>query len=117
MPQFNNKLTGMAINVPVANGSCVDLTTEMEEMPSIESVNAAFKAASENGLRNIIGYTEDPIVSSDAIGSGDTMVFDSQATMIASGKLLKTISWFDNGWGFANRILDLADAYASLGES
>ena len=117
MPQFNNKLTGMAINVPVANGSCVDLTTEMEEMPSIEAVNAAFKAASENGLRNIIGYTEDPIVSSDAIGSGDTMVFDSQATMIASGKLLKTISWFDNGWGFANRILDLADAYASLGES
>ena len=117
MPQFNNKLTGMAINVPVANGSCVDLTTEMEEMPSIEAVNAAFKSASENGLRDIIGYTEDPIVSSDAIASGDTMVFDSQATMIASGKLLKTISWFDNGWGFANRILDLADAYASLGES
>ena len=117
MPQFNNKLTGMAINVPVANGSCVDLTTEMEEMPSIEAVNAAFKSASENGLRDIIGYTEDPIVSSDAIGSGDTMVFDSQATMIASGKLLKTISWFDNGWGFANRILDLADAYASLGDS
>ena len=117
MPQFNNKLTGMAINVPVANGSCVDLTTEMEEMPSIEAVNAAFKSASENGLRNIIGYTEDPIVSSDAIGSGNTMVFDSQATMIASGKLLKTISWFDNGWGFANRIIDLADAYASLGES
>ena len=117
MPQFKNKLTGMAFNVPVANGSCVDLTTEMEEMPSIEAVNAAFKSASENGLRNIIGYTEDPIVSSDAIGSGNTMVFDSKATMIASGKLLKTISWFDNGWGFANRILDLADAYASLGES
>lgn len=117
MPQFKNKLTGMAINVPVANGSCIDLTTEMEEMPSIEAVNAAFKAASENSLRDIIGYTEDPIVSSDAIGSGDTMVFDSQATMIASGKLLKTISWFDNGWGFANRILELADAYASLGES
>ena len=117
MPQFKNKLTGMAFNVPVANGSCVDLTTEMEKMPSIEAVNAAFKAASENGLRDIIGYTEDPIVSSDAIASGDTMVFDSQATMIAAGKLLKTISWFDNGWGFANRILDLADAYASLGES
>ncbi|MBT4372270.1 MAG: type I glyceraldehyde-3-phosphate dehydrogenase [Candidatus Marinimicrobia bacterium] len=117
MPQFKNKLTGMAINVPVANGSCIDLTTEMEKMPSIEEVNAAFKAASENGLRDIIGYTEDPIVSSDAIGSGDPMVFDSQATMMASGKLLKTISWFDNGWGFANRILELADAYASLGES
>ncbi len=117
MPQFKNKLAGMAMNVPVANGSCIDLTTEMDKMPSIEEVNAAFKDASENGLRDIIGYTDDPIVSSDAIGSGDTMVFDSQATMIASDKLLKTIAWFDNGWGFANRILELADAYASLGES
>lgn len=114
MPKFENKISGMAINVPVANGSCIDLTTEMEKMPSIEAVNAAFKDASENGLNDIIGYTDDPIVSSDAIGSGDTMVFDSRATMIASGKLLKTISWFDNGWGFANRILELADAYASL---
>ena len=117
MPQFKNKLVGMAMNVPVANGSCIDLSTEMNNMPSIDEVNAAFKAASENGLRDIIGYTEDPIVSSDAIASGDTMVFDSKATMIASGKLLKTIAWFDNGWGFANRILELADAYASLGES
>ena len=117
MPQFKNKLVGMAMNVPVANGSCIDLSTEMNNMPSIDEVNAAFKAASENGLRDIIGYTEDPIVSRDANASGDTMGFDSKATMIASGKLLKTIAWFDNGWGFANRILELADAYASLGES
>ncbi|MDP6339251.1 MAG: glyceraldehyde 3-phosphate dehydrogenase NAD-binding domain-containing protein [Candidatus Marinimicrobia bacterium] len=117
MPQFKDKITGMAMNVPVANGSCIDLTTEMKKMPSIEEVNMAFKEASENSLCEIIGYTDDPIVSSDAIGSGETMVFDSKATMIASGKLLKTIAWFDNGWGFANRILELADAYASLGES
>ena len=117
MPQFKDKIAGMAMNVPVANGSCVDLTTEMNEMPSIEEVNAAFKNASENSFKNIIGYTEDPIVSSDAIGSGNTMVFDSKATMIASNKLLKTIAWFDNGWGFANRILELADAYTSLGDS
>jgi len=117
MPQFKDKIAGMAINVPVANGSCVDLTTEMKEMPTIEQVNATFKNASERSYRDIIGYTEDPIVSSDAIGSGNTMVFDTQATMIASNKLLKTIAWFDNGWGFANRILELADAYASLGES
>ena len=117
MPQFKDKIAGMAINVPVANGSCVDLTTEMKEMPTIEQVNATFKNASEKSYRDIIGYTEDPIVSSDAIGSGNTMVFDTQATMIASNKLLKTIAWFDNGWGFANRILELADAYASLGES
>lgn len=117
MPRFNGKISGMAMNVPVANGSCIDLTTEMNQMPSIEAVNNAFKNASNNGLKDIVGYTDDPIVSSDAIGSGETMVFDSKATMIASNKLLKTISWFDNGWGFSNRILELADAYASLGES
>lgn len=117
MPKFKGKLDGMAMNVPVANGSCIDLTTEMVNMPDIDSVNAAFKAASGNELKDIIGYTDDPIVSSDAIGSGDTMVFDAPATMIASNKLLKTIAWFDNGWGFANRILELADAYASLREA
>ena len=117
MPQFKDKITGMAMNVPVANGSCVDLTTEMNTMPSIDEVNEAFRIASENELKDIIGYTEDPIVSSDAIGSGNTMVFDTKATMIASNKLLKTIAWFDNGWGFANRILELAEAYTSIGES
>ncbi|HCI16657.1 MAG: type I glyceraldehyde-3-phosphate dehydrogenase [Candidatus Marinimicrobia bacterium] len=117
MPKFKGKLDGMAMNVPVANGSCIDLTTEMVNMPDIDSVNAAFKAASGNELKDIIGYTDDPIVSSDAIGSGDTMVFDAPATMIASNKLLKTIAWFDNGWGFASRILELADAYASLREA
>jgi glyceraldehyde 3-phosphate dehydrogenase len=116
MPQFKDKITGMAMNVPVANGSCVDLTTEMNTMPSIDKVNEAFRIASENELKDIIGYTEDPIVSSDAIGSGNTMVFDTKATMIASNKLLKTIAWFDNGWGFANRILELAEAYTSIGE-
>ena len=116
MPQFKDKITGMAMNVPVANGSCVDLTTEMNTMPSIDEVNEAFRITSENELKDIIGYTEDPIVSSDAIGSGNTMVFDTKATMIASNKLLKTIAWFDNGWGFANRILELAEAYTSIGE-
>ena len=116
MPQFKDKITGMAMNVPVANGSCVDLTTEMNTMPSIDEVNEAFRIASENELKDLIGYTEDPIVSSDAIGSGNTMVFDTKATMIASNKLLKTIAWFDNGWGFANRILELAEAYTSIGE-
>lgn len=114
LPKFKNKISGMAMNVPVANGSCVDLTTEMSSMPSIEEVNNAFKDASENELIDLIRYTEDPIVSSDAIGGGETMVFDSKATMIASNKLLKTIAWFDNGWGFANRILELSESYNEL---
>ena len=114
LPKFKNKISGMAMNVPVANGSRVDLTTEMSSMPSIEEVNNAFKDASQNELIDLIRYTEDPIVSSDAIGGGETMVFDSKATMIASNKLLKTISWFDNGWGFANRILELSESYNEL---
>ena len=114
MPEFKDKVDGIAINVPVANGSCIDLTTEMNSMPSVESVNDTFKKASMESFKDIIGYTEDPIVSSDVIGSGETMVFDSKATMIASGQLLKTVAWFDNGWGFANRILELAEAYHNL---
>ncbi|MEE8336164.1 MAG: glyceraldehyde 3-phosphate dehydrogenase NAD-binding domain-containing protein [Candidatus Neomarinimicrobiota bacterium] len=117
MPGFKGKLEGIAFNVPVANGSCVDLTTELESMPDVDAANAAFKQAAAGKYRSLVGYTEDPIVSSDVIGSGETMVFDSQATMIASGKLLKTISWFDNGWGFATRILELAEAYSKLEEA
>jgi len=117
MPEFKGKLDGIAFNVPVANGSCVDLTTELETMPEIEAVNAVFKEAAENQFNKIIGYTDDPVVSSDVIGSGKTFLFDSKATMIASGKLLKTVSWFDNGWGFASRVLELGQAYSKLEEN
>ena len=112
MPKFKDKISGIAMNVPVANGSCVDLTTEMSKMPSVDEVNKSFEDASSNELKGLVRFTEDPIVSSDAIGGGETMLFDSKATMIASEKLLKTVAWFDNGWGFANRILELAEAYS-----
>ena len=112
MPKFKDKISGIAMNVPVANGSCIDLTTEMDKMPSVEEANKSFEDASSNELKGLVRFTEDPIVSSDAIGGGETMLFDSKATMIASEKLLKTVAWFDNGWGFANRILELAEAYS-----
>ena len=112
MPKFKDRISGIAMNVPVANGSCIDLTTEMDRMPSVEETNKIFEKASLNKLKGLIRFTEDPIVSSDAIGGGETMLFDSKATMIASEKLLKTVAWFDNGWGFANRILELAEAYS-----
>ena len=112
MPKFKDKISGIAMNVPVANGSCIDLTTEMDKMPSVEEANKSFEDSSSNELKGLVRFTEDPIVSSDAIGGGETMLFDSKATMIASEKLLKTVAWFDNGWGFANRILELAEAYS-----
>ena len=111
MPEFRGKLDGLAFNVPVPNGSCVDLTTELDLMPSVDEVNAALKEESLNHLSGLIGYTDDPIVSSDVIGRDETMIFDSQATMITSDSLLKTICWYDNGWGFSKRILDIIKKY------
>lgn len=113
-PEFKGKVEGVAFNVPVPDGSCVDLTTELEKVPTVEEVNAVVKKAAEGRLKGIVNYTEDPIVSSDVIGISHSMVFDSQATMITGNKLVKTICWYDNGWGFSNRILELVDIYAGL---
>ena len=116
MPQYEGKIEGIAFNVPVPNGSCVDLTTELERMPTIEEANQAIKSFSEGDLDGIVGYTSDPIVSSDVSGREETMVFDEKATMITKDALLKTLCWYDNGWGFSKRILEVVDAYAKLEE-
>ena len=111
MPEFKGKLDGIAFNVPVPNGSCVDLTTELEKVPDAEELNDVFRQESENNFKNLIGYTEDPIVSSDVIGREETMVFDAKATMLTADELLKTLCWYDNGWGFSKRILDTIRLY------
>ena len=111
MPEFKGKLDGIAFNVPVPNGSCVDLTTELEKLPSVEELNNTFREESENNYKNLIGYTDDPIVSSDVIGREETMVFDAKATMLTADELLKTLCWYDNGWGFSKRILDTIGLY------
>ena len=111
MPEFKGKLDGIAFNVPVPNGSCVDMTTELESIPSIEELNAMIKEESEDKYKNLIGYTDDPIVSSDVLGREETMVFDAKATMYTAGTLLKTLCWYDNGWGFSRRILETISLY------
>ena len=111
MPEFKGKLDGIAFNVPVPNGSCVDMTTELESIPSIEELNAMIKEESEDKYKNLIGYTDDPIVSSDVLGREETMVFDAKATMYTAGTLLKTLCWYDNGWGFSKRILETISLY------
>ena len=115
LPKFKGKIAGLALNVPTPNGSCIDLTSELDRIPKIEEVNELFKSASENSYKNIIRFTDDPIVSSDALGILETMVFDSKATMIASNHFLKTICWYDNGWGYSKRILEIISAYNNLG--
>lgn len=116
MPKFKGKIDGIAFNVPVPNGSCVDLTTQLMKTPTIDEANLAIKDYAKNSLNGIVGYTADPIVSSDVSGRKETMVFDEKATMITKDALLKTLCWYDNGWGFSKRILEMIDTYAKIEE-
>lgn len=114
IPELDGKIEGIALNVPVASGSCVDLTTRFDQDGiTIAAVNDAFRiAASANA--DIIGITNDPIVSSDVIGSQHSLIFDTQATMQTKGRLLKTLAWYDNSMGHAARIIDVIQAYNVL---
>jgi glyceraldehyde 3-phosphate dehydrogenase len=112
LPEFAGKLSGMALNVPVADGSNVDLVAFLETPTDPAAVNAAVRAAAEGS--KIIEYTEDPIVSSDVIGSAHSAVWDAQATLIVDGTLLKCVMWFDNGWGYAARVIDAIGLFAGF---
>ncbi len=114
LPHLKGKISGIAFNVPIPDGSCVDLTTQLRSTPTVEEVNTLMKDISENSRSAIIGYTDDPIVSSDVVGDSHSMLFDAKATMIAAGKLLKTICWYDDGFGYSQRILELTKAYNDL---
>lgn len=114
IPEFAGKLDGIAFNVPVSDGSCIDLTAELDKIPTADELNATVKAAADGALEGIVGYTEDPIVSSDVIGRSESFIHDAKATMSINDKLVKTVSWFDNGWGYSKRILETIDAYSRL---
>jgi glyceraldehyde 3-phosphate dehydrogenase len=108
IPALQGKLHGFAVRAPVPVGSVVDLTVECARETSVEEVNAALKAASESGpLRGILAYTEDEIVSSDIVGSQFSSIVDSQLTAVIDGTMLKVVAWYDNEWGYSNRLVDL----------
>jgi len=107
IPEMKGRLDGIAMRVPVPDGSVVDLVVELGREASAEEINAAIKAKADQGpLRGILQYTEDPIVSSDVIGSPYSSVFDAQLTM-ANGRMAKVVSWYDNEFGYSNRVVDL----------
>jgi len=107
VPELKGRLDGIAMRVPVPDGSVVDLVLELGREASVEEINSAIKAKADKGaLAGILEYTEDPIVSSDVIGSSYSSVFDSKLTM-ANGKMAKVISWYDNEFGYSNRVVDL----------
>ncbi len=114
IPELDGKLNGCAMRVPTPVGSLVDLVVELERPVTPEEVNAAAKAASEGPLKGILGYTEDPIVLKDIVGDPRSSIFDALSTMVIGGTLLKTISWYDNEWGYSNRCVDLFRLMAGM---
>ena len=108
IPALQGKLHGFAVRAPVPTGSVVDLTVECVRETSVEEVNAAMKAAADSGpLAGLLQYTEDPIVSSDIVSSPYSAIFDSQLTAVLDGTMLKVVAWYDNEWGYSNRLVDL----------
>jgi glyceraldehyde 3-phosphate dehydrogenase len=108
IPALQGKLNGFAIRAPVPTGSVVDLTVECERETDAAEVNAALQAAADSGpLEGILQYTEDPIVSTDIVSSPFSSIVDSQLTAVVDGTLLKVVAWYDNEWGYSNRVVDL----------
>ncbi len=114
LPELNGKLDGMAMRVPVPDGSVVDLVAILAKETTTDEINAALKAASEGPMRGILGFTEDPIVSSDIIHDPRSSIADGLATM-AMGNFVKVVSWYDNEWGYSNRVADLIAKAHALG--
>ncbi|HMB00841.1 MAG TPA: type I glyceraldehyde-3-phosphate dehydrogenase [Spirochaetota bacterium] len=107
IPELDGKLNGGALRVPVITGSLVDLTVNLKKDTNAEAINSAMKAAAEGEMKGILSYTEDPIVSSDIIHDPHSSIFDAQSTLMMGGKTAKVMSWYDNEWGYSNRIVDL----------
>jgi glyceraldehyde 3-phosphate dehydrogenase len=107
IPELNGKLDGISVRVPTPTGSLVDLTVKLKTVATKEQINAAMKAAANGPMKGILEYTEDPIVSVDIIHNPHSSIFDAQSTMVI-GSMVKVLSWYDNEWGYSNRVVDLA---------
>jgi len=114
LPNLAGKLDGMAMRVPVPDGSTVDLVVELSRDVTVEEVNAAMKAAAEGPMAGIMEYVEDPIVSTDIIGNPHSSIFDAGGTHVLGGNLVKVMSWYDNEWGYSNRVVDLIERLAEV---
>ncbi len=113
LPELAGKLDGMAMRVPVPDGSIVDLVLELEQDVTVEDVNAAMRAAAEGALDGVLQYSEEPLVSTDIIGNPYSSIFDANATQVMDGRFVKLIAWYDNEWGYSNRVVDLIEHLAT----
>lgn len=108
IPELNGKLNGGAVRVPTPTGSMVDLTVKLKKEATVDAINAAVKKAAEGPMKGILFYTEDPIVSSDIVKDPHSSIFDAKSTIQIAPDFIKIITWYDNEWGYSNRVVDLA---------
>jgi len=114
IPEMNGKLTGMAFRVPTADVSVVDLTVKLQKDATYDEIKAAMKAASEGPLKGVLGYTEDDVVSMDFLGDARSSIFDAKAGIALSSKFVKLVSWYDNEYGYSNRVVELISHMAKV---
>jgi glyceraldehyde 3-phosphate dehydrogenase len=108
LPELDGKLNGLAVRAPVTTGSVVDLVCDVSRETDAEEINAAVKDAADGALSGVLLYTEDPIVSTDIVKDPHSSIFDAEQTLVIDGKLVKTVAWYDNEWGYSNRCVELA---------
>jgi glyceraldehyde 3-phosphate dehydrogenase len=114
LPRLKGKLDGLAMRVPVPDGSIVDLVCRLGKNASAEDVNGAVRAAAEGPMQRVLEYSEEPLVSSDIIGNPHSSIFDAMSTSSLQDGYLRVVSWYDNEWGYSNRVVDLIDKMATL---
>ncbi len=115
LPELKGKLDGVSLRVPVPDGSVVDLVAEVARDTTIEEVNQAFQTAAGKGLKGILEFSTDPLVSSDIVRNPSSAIFDSLSTMVMEKRMVKVVAWYDNEWGYSNRVVELMKAVHKLG--
>ncbi len=116
LPELDGKLDGMAIRVPVPDGSIVDFTVRLEQQPTVAEINGLVREHAEGPMRGVLEYSEDPLVSTDVIGNAHSSIFDALSTTTLSGGYVRVLSWYDNEWGYSNRVADLVRLLVAGGE-
>ncbi len=114
LPELAGRLDGLAMRVPVPDGSLVDLTVELNQEVTVEQVNAAMRSAAEGSLKGILSYCTDPIVSSDIIGNSHSSIYDAQLTQVMQKTMVKVVAWYDNEWGYSTRVENLIERLARM---
>lgn len=114
LPELDGKLDGVAVRVPVPDGSLVDLTVELNREVSVDEVNSVFRQAAETSMKGILEYCVDPIVSADIIGNSHSSIFDAELTQVIDGNFVKVVSWYDNEWGYSSRVEELIMRLAEM---